>query len=132
MAKRRPSLAFLVAFYFNLDILPSSFLPHLLRHQVRDAARVFPLPEEELAEERIQRLLLAAELLVPAAVLLPQRAEEPLQHEQRALRRLRLRGRRNEEGRVLSPVRRVLRQRRRRQNERRRSQGRQVTRKGCN
>lgn len=64
--------------------------PDLLRHQVSCPRIVLPPSQKQLPEERIQRLLFAPQLLVPTAVLLFERAEEPLQHQQSALLRIRL------------------------------------------
>lgn len=80
------------------------YSPNLLRNQLRRPSSIFPPSQEELSEERIQRLLLATQLLVPTAVLLPQGTEKPLEHEQGALGWVGLGRRRNEQRWVFGPV----------------------------
>lgn len=70
------------------------------------AALVFPFAEEELAEERVQGLLLAAEFFVTTGVLLFEGAEEPFEHEQHSFLRVLLGGGGDKEVGHLSPVRR--------------------------
>lgn len=89
-----------------------------------------PLSEKQLAQKRVQRLLLTAELLAPAAVLLVQGAEEPLKDEESALLRVGLSGGGNENGRVFCPVGRILGERGGGKDEWRRGQGGQVSSEG--
>lgn len=52
----------------------------LLAHQLCASRLILPPAEEQLAQEWIQGLLLTAQILIPTAVLLLQRAEEPGQY----------------------------------------------------
>lgn len=79
-------------------------IPHLLTNELRNPRLILPLPQEQFAKKRIQRLLLVAVLLATARVLLLQSREEPLEHEQCALLRVGLGGGGGEERRVLAPV----------------------------
>lgn len=80
-------------------------MAHLLRDQLRNTRFVLPLPQEDLAQERIQRLhALLPAILVLIAMLLLQRAQEPSQHQQRALLGIGLGSWRDEERGVLRPV----------------------------
>lgn len=79
-------------------------IPDLLTDELSSAGIVLPLAEEELAEERVQRLLLVAILFAAAGVLLLQCAEEPLENEQGALGRVGLFGRRSEDIGMFTPV----------------------------
>lgn len=63
-----------------------------------------PFTDKQLSQERVQRLLLTAELLATAAVLLVQCAEEPLENQERTLRGVGLLGWSHEDGRVFGPV----------------------------
>lgn len=85
-----------------------------------------PLANEQLTQEGIQRLLLATELLTPAAVLLVQGGEEPLEHEERTLLGIGLLSGRHEGGRVFRPVGRILGKGSCREDKRRGGQGREV------
>lgn len=51
----------------------------LLADQLRCPDVVFPFPEEEFAQEGVERLLLAAQILTPACVLLLKGCKEPFQ-----------------------------------------------------
>ncbi|KAK1238891.1 hypothetical protein MKX08_005952 [Trichoderma sp. CBMAI-0020] len=64
----------------------------------------YPAAEEELAEERVEGLLLVAELLAARAVLVLERGEEPLEHEHGTLSRMGLVRSKDKDGRVGSPV----------------------------
>jgi hypothetical protein len=63
-----------------------------------------PLAKEKLSEERVQRLLLATQFLASAAVLLAEGAQEPFQHGESSLFRIRFLSWGDEEGGVLGPV----------------------------
>lgn len=52
-------------------------LPDLLAHEFCAPTLVFPVSQEELAQERIQRFLLTTKFLVSTAVLLLQGTEKP-------------------------------------------------------
>jgi hypothetical protein len=84
--------------------------PDLLTDQLGGSSVVLPLPQEQLAEKRIQRLLLVAILFAPAGVLLLQGGQEPLEHQERSLRGVGFLGGRSEDGRVFAPVRAELSQ----------------------
>ena len=58
----------------------SGYEPDLLRHKLRCASLILPLPKEQFAQERVQRLLLISKLLTPTCILLFQRTQEPLQY----------------------------------------------------
>lgn len=98
----------------------------LLADQLRCTCLVLPLSKEQLAEERVQRLLLAAQLLTSAGILLLQCAQEPPQNESSTLGRVFLGSGSDEDGRVFSPVRGELGKRRCREDEGGRSHGGEV------
>jgi hypothetical protein len=85
-----------------------SRVPDLLANELCRADRVLPFAQEQLAQEGVQRLLLATELLAATGVLLLQCADEPLQHEHGALGRVFFGSGCDEYGGVLGPVRREL------------------------
>lgn len=62
----------------------TKYTPNLLTNQsgIPNVPLVRPLAEKQLTQERIQRLLLTAQLLAARTILLMERAEEPFQHEQ--------------------------------------------------
>ena len=107
-------------------------LPDLLTDQVGLAhlrVRLVgqPLADKQLTQERVEGLLLTAQLLATAAVLLMQGGEEPLEDEESPLFGIGLSARSDEDGRVLSPVGRVLGERGGGQDERRGGQGGEIT-----
>lgn len=61
------------------------YTPDLLTDELGGAGLVNPLAQEQLAEERVEGLLLATELLVTRGVLLLEGAQEPLEDEHAAL-----------------------------------------------
>jgi hypothetical protein len=77
---------------------------NLLTDKLGDSRVIFPAAEEELAEERVERLLLAAQLFVARGVLLLQCAEEPLEDEHGTLLRVGFGGGCDEQAGHLSPV----------------------------
>src|ERR1700759_5429388 len=89
-----------------------------------------PCSKEQLAQKGVQRLLLAPELLVSAAILQLQRAEEPFQHQHGPLLRVGLGGGGGGERRVGDPIGRVLGQRCPAEDEGRSGQGREVAGEG--
>jgi hypothetical protein len=46
----------------------SGYEPDLLRHKLRCTSLVLPLPKEQFAQERVQRLLLISKFLTPAGI----------------------------------------------------------------
>lgn len=70
-----------------------------------------PLANKKLSEERVQRLLLATQFLATAAVLLAKGAEEPFQDGEGSLLGVGFLCWGDKQGRVFSPVGRVLGQR---------------------
>jgi hypothetical protein len=86
-------------------------VPDLLANELCRACLVLPLAEKQLAQERVQGLLLTTKLLAATCVLLLQRADEPLQYEHGALGRVLLGGRCNEHGGMFGPVRGEFRER---------------------
>ena len=101
-------------------------VPDLLTDQARLARLILPLAKEQLAQERVQGLLLAAQLLASAGILLLEGAEKPLQHQHASLRWVFLGGGGDEDGGVLGPVRGEFNKRGGGEDEGRRSHGRQV------
>jgi hypothetical protein len=101
-------------------------VPDLLADELRCACLVLPLAQKQLAQERVQRLLLASQFLAATRVLLLQRADEPLKHQQSALRGVLLGGGCDEYGGVFGPVRRELGERLGGEDEGRRRHGREV------
>ena len=91
--------------------------PDLFADELSGAGLVNPLAHEQLAEERIEGLLLAAQLFVARSVLLLESAQEPLEHQHAALLLVLFGGRSDQDGGHLGPVRRELGQRCRRQDE---------------
>lgn len=85
-------------------------IPDLFTDQVglADLRVTLPLSDEKLSQEGVQGLLLAAELLATAAVLLVKSTEEPLEHQEGTLRGVGLLGWSDEDSRVLGPVGRVF------------------------
>lgn len=81
-------------------------VPDLLTDQVRlaDLRIALPFADEQLSQEGVQGLLLTAELLASAAVLLVESAEEPLEHEESTLGRVSLLGWCDKDRGVLRPV----------------------------
>ena len=67
-----------------------------------------PPTDEQLAQERVQRFFLTAELLAATAVLLPEGTQEPFQDQQGALLGIGFLGRGDEELWVFGPVGRVF------------------------
>jgi hypothetical protein len=61
------------------------YTPDLLTDELGGAGLVDPLAQEQLAEERVEGLLLATELLVTRGILLLESAQEPLEDEHAAL-----------------------------------------------
>lgn len=98
--------------------------------QLRVAGK--PLADEQLTQEGIQRFLFATKLLTPAAVLLVQGGEEPLEHEEGTLLGIGLLSGRHEDGRMFGPVGRILGKGSCRQDKRRSGQRREVTVEGGN
>lgn len=85
--------------------------PNLLRDQLgvaNLAGLVLPRAQEQLTQERVQRLLLTSQLLAAGAVLLLQCGQEPLQNQQRTLFGVLFFRWRNKELGVFGPVSRVL------------------------
>ena len=81
----------------------------LLADQLRRTRFVIPLAEEDLAQEWIERLqLLPLAVVIFGRVLIPQRADEPLQDHKSPLLRVLLPRRCDEETRVFRPVGAVL------------------------
>lgn len=107
------------------------FLPDLLADKLCGTCLILPLAQEQLAQERVQRLLLTAQLLASAGVLLLQCAEKPLQNECSASGGILLGSWCNEYGGVFCPVRGELGERGRRENERRRGHGGEIAIEGC-
>lgn len=114
---------------FIMALCPHS--PHLLADKLGGAGCVLPRAEEQLAQERVQGLLLVAVLLAAAGVLLLERGQEPLEHKQGALGRVLFGGRGDEERRVFAPVRAELGQARAREDKGRCRKGREVAVEGC-
>jgi hypothetical protein len=81
-------------------------VPDLFADELCRACLVLPLAQEQLTQERVKGLLLAAKLLAATGVLLLERADEPLHHEHGTFGRVLLSGRCDEYGRVFCPVRR--------------------------
>lgn len=106
-------------------------VPDLLADELRGACLVFPSAQEQLAQERVQRLLLATQLLASAGVLLLQCAQKPLEDKRGAPGRVLLGGGRNEYRGVFSPVRRELGEGCRGENECGRGHGREIAVEGC-
>lgn len=67
-----------------------------------------PLSEEQFTQERVEGLLLTAELLTTTAVLLMQGREEPFKDKKSAFLGISLPRGRHEDGRVFGPVGRVF------------------------
>ncbi len=88
--------------------------PDLLRYELCCTSFILPLSKEQFAQERVQRLLLISELLTSTGILLLQRAQEPLQHQQCPFLWILLLRRGDKNARMLCPVRRELYQRGRR------------------
>lgn len=86
-----------------------------------------PLADEQLTQEGVERLLLTAQLLATAAVLLVEGCEEPFEDEESPLLGIGLPGGSDEDSGVLRPVGRVLGERGGGQDERRSSQGGEIT-----
>lgn len=63
-----------------------------------------PLADEQLSEERVQRLLLTTEFLATAAILLVQSGEEPFENQEGTLLGIGLLGWCHENGWMFSPV----------------------------
>ena len=61
------------------------YAPNLLTDELSGAGLVNPLAQEQLAQEGVEGLLLATELLVARGVLLLEGAQEPLEDEHAAL-----------------------------------------------
>lgn len=61
------------------------YTPDLLTDELSGAGLIDPLAQEQLAQERVERLLLATKLLVTRSVLLLKGAQEPLEDEHAAL-----------------------------------------------
>lgn len=101
-------------------------VPDLLTDELCRACLVLPLAQEQLAQERVQGLLLAAKLLTATGVLLLEGADEPLQDEHGTLGRVLLCGGCDKYGGVFGPVRRELGERLGGENEGRRRHGREV------
>lgn len=59
----------------------SGYEPDLLRNQLCSASLIYPFPQEELAQEGVQRFLLISKLVTSTSILLLQCAQEPLQHQ---------------------------------------------------
>lgn len=95
------------------------------------ACLVFPLAQKELTQEGVQGLLLTSQLLASAGILLLQCAQEPLENERGASRRVLLGGGRDEYGGVFSPVRGELGKRCGGEDEGGRSHGREIAIEGC-
>lgn len=108
--------------------------PHLLADQacLANVLAFRPFSQKQLAQERVERLFLAAEFLASRAVLLVQGAQEPFQNQQRPLRGVRFACGSDENLRVFAPVCRVLGQRSGREDEWRGGQRREVAVEGCN
>lgn len=82
--------------------------PDLLAYELCGAGVILPLAQEQLAQERVQGLLLVAVLLAAGSVLLLQGGEEPLENQHGTLLRIGLLGGGGEDGGVLAPVGAVL------------------------
>lgn len=82
------------------------YIPDLLTDQagLTNLCIRVPLAQEQLSEEGVERLLLTAELLTAAAVLLVKCAEEPLEDSQCSLFGISFFGRSHEQSRVFGPV----------------------------
>lgn len=87
-----------------------------------DLRVTLPLADEQLSQERVQRLLLATKLLATTAVLLVKSTEEPLEDQKSTLRGIGFLGWCDKDGGVLGPVGRVFSQGGGRQNKGRSSQ----------
>lgn len=66
---------------------------------------ILPCTQEQLSQERVQRLLLGSELLVSGGILLLERGKEPLQHKHGPLLRVLLQRGGDKDVRHLCPVR---------------------------
>jgi len=77
---------------------------HLLADELRRARVVLPFAKEELAQEGVERLLLAAEVLASAGVLLLEGGEEPFEDEKCALGGILLCCWRDKDGWMCRPV----------------------------
>lgn len=80
--------------------------PYLLANKpcLSNIAVILPLPQKQLAQEWVQRFLLAAQLLAAAAILLMEGAEEPFQHKEGPFLGIGLFGRSNKDLWVFGPV----------------------------
>lgn len=105
-------------------------LPDLLAYELRRTSLIFPLAQEEFAQERIQGLLLVTVLFASAGILLLESRQEPLQHQNRTLLWIGLLGGRNKDGWVLAPVGAEFGKGGARQDKGRRGQAREVAVKG--
>lgn len=102
------------------------FVPDLLAYELCRTGVILPLAQEQLAQERVQGLLLIAVLLASAGILLLEGGQEPLQHQDGALLGVGFLGGRDEDGWVLAPVGAELGEGGARQDERRRGQAGEV------
>jgi hypothetical protein len=80
------------------------FIPDLFANELCSTCLVLPLAQEQLAQKRVEGLLLTAQLLTSTGVLLLQCAQEPLHYERSASSRVLLGGGRDEYGGVFGPV----------------------------
>jgi hypothetical protein len=105
--------------------------PDLLTDQLGSPGLINPLAQEQLAQERVERLLLATQLLVTRRVLLLQGAKEPFEHKHAALLLVLLSCGCNQDGWHFGPVRRELGQRRGGQDESWGGEGGEIAIEGC-
>jgi hypothetical protein len=87
-----------------LKLYPHNAVPDLLADELCRACLVFPFAEEQLAQEGVQGLLLAAKLLAATRILLLECANKPLHNKHGPLGRVFLRSGCDEDGGVLGPV----------------------------
>lgn len=104
----------------------------LFRDELGLTSIILPGAEEELAQERIQRLLLAPQLIVPRRVLLFEGGEEPLEHKKGPFGWIWLLSGGNEDSWVFCPVGAELGQGGCAENESWGCQGREIAIEGCN
>ena len=79
-------------------------IPNLLGYQLCRSSVILPFSKVELPQERVEWLLFRPQLLASARIGGFQRAQKPLQDQQRTLRWIFFRGGSQEDGRVLIPV----------------------------
>lgn len=79
-------------------------IPDLFGHEFCRSSFIFPLPQEELTQERVEGFLLRTILVVPRAIARFQGTQEPFEDQQSSLGGISLGGGGDEDGWVLGPV----------------------------